>query len=43
MKVVLDLPKENSKPPEERKTVDTGRFKQIFCSSSFPTFNGLIN
>ena len=43
MKVVLDLPQENKKPPEERKKVDTGRFKQIFSSSSFPTFDGLIN
>ena len=43
MKVVLDLPKENLKPPEERKPVDTGRFKQIFSSSSFPNFNSLIN
>ena len=42
MKVVLDLPKENLKPPEERN-VDTGRFKQIFSSSSFPNFDGLIN
>ena len=43
MKVVLDLPKENLKPPEERKVVDTGRFKQIFSSSSFPNFDSLIN
>ena len=43
MKVVLDLPKENLKPPEERKPVDTGRFKQIFSSSSFPNFDSLIN
>ena len=43
MKVVLDLPQENLKPLEERKPVDTGRFKQIFSSSSFPTFDGLIN
>ena len=43
MKVVLDIPNENLKPPEERKTIDTGRFKQIFCSANFPTFEGLIN
>ena len=43
MKVVLDLPQENLKPAEERKNVDTGRFKQIFSSSSFPSFDGLIN
>ena len=43
MKVVLDIPNENLKPPEERKTIDTGRYKQIFCSSSFPTFDTLIN
>ena len=43
MKVVLDLPQENQKPADQRKTVDTGRFKQIFCSSSFPTFDSLIN
>ena len=43
MKVVLDLPQENLKPPEERKNIDTGRFKNIFSSSSFPSFDGLIN
>ena len=43
MKIVLDLPNENLKPQEERKTIDTGRFKQIFCSANFPTFEGLIN
>ena len=43
MKVVLDLPQENLKPLEERKPVDTGRFKQIFSSSSFPSFDGIIN
>ena len=43
MKVVLDLPAENLKPVEERKEVDTGRFKQIYCSSSFPTFDTVIN
>ena len=41
MKVVLDLPQENSKPENERKKVDTGRFRQIFCSSSFPNFENI--
>ena len=42
MKVVLDLPQEKLKPPEERKTIDTGRFKLIFSSCSFPTSEDLI-
>ena len=41
MKVVLDLPKENMKPENERNKVDTGRFRQIFCSSSFPEFDNI--
>ena len=41
MKVVLDLPKENMKPANERNQVDTGRFRQIFCSSSFPEFDNI--
>ena len=41
MKVVLDLPQENLKPENERKKVDTGRFRQIFCSSSFPDFDDI--
>ena len=41
MKVVLDLPKENLKPENERKKVDTGLFRQIFCSSSFPNFDDI--
>ena len=41
MKVVLDLPQENLKPENERRKVDTGRFRQIFCSSSFPDFEGI--
>ena len=41
MKVVLDLPQENLKPESERKKVDTGRFRQIFCSSSFPKFDDI--
>ena len=41
MKVVLDLPKENLKPENERQKVDTGRFRQIFCSSSFPNFGDI--
>ena len=41
MKVVLDLPQENSKPENERKKVDTGLFRQIFCSSSFPNFDDI--
>ena len=41
MKVVLDLPQENLKPENERKKVDTGRFRQIFCSSSFPDFEDI--
>ena len=41
MKVVLDLPQENLKPENERKKVDTGLFRQIFCSSSFPNFDDI--
>ena len=41
MKVVLDLPQENLKPENERKKIDTGLFRQIFCSSSFPTFEDI--
>ena len=41
MKVVLDLPQENLKPENERKKVDTGLFRQIFCSSSFPNFGDI--
>ena len=41
MKVVLDLPEENMKPENERNKVDTGRFRQIFCSSSFPEFDNI--
>jgi len=41
MKVVLDLPQENLKPENERKKVDTGRFRQIFCSASFPDFEDI--
>jgi hypothetical protein len=38
MKIAVDLPEENLKPPEERKTIDTGRFKLIYNSSKFPNF-----
>ena len=41
MKVVLDLPQENLKPENERKKVDTGLFRQIYCSSSFPDFEDI--
>ena len=44
MKVVLDLAQENNKPVEQRQKVDTGRFKQIFCSTSFPKYeSNLVN
>ena len=41
MKVVIDYSLENLKPEAERKKVDTGRFRQIFCSSSFPKFDDI--
>ena len=41
MKVVIDLPQENLKPENERKKIDTGLFRQIFCSSSFPNFEDI--
>ena len=39
MKVVIDLALEEQKPPEERKEIDTGRFKLIYSSSKFPKFD----
>ena len=41
MKVVLDLPQESLKPENERKNVDTGLFRKIFSSSSFPNFEDI--
>ena len=32
---------ENLKPENERKKVDTGLFRQIYCSSSFPDFEDI--
>ena len=39
MKVVIDYAQEELKPKEQRKEVDTGRFKLIFASSKFPKFD----
>ena len=39
MKVVIDEAQEQLKPIEERKEVDTGRFKLIYYSSKFPKFD----
>ena len=39
-----NLAQENNKPVEQRQKVDTGRFKQIFCSTSFPKYeSNLVN
>ena len=39
MKVTVDVAQEEQKPVEERKKVDTGRFKLIYSSSKFPRFD----
>ena len=39
IKVILDLGQEQLKPEQERKEIDTGRFKLIYNSSIFPKFD----
>ena len=39
IKVAIDVAQEKLKPVEERKDVDTGRFKLIYNSSKFPKFD----
>ena len=39
IKVVIDMAQEKLKPIEERKDVDTGKFKLIYNSSKFPKFD----
>ena len=38
IRIVIDLAQENLKPAEERKPIDTGKFKLIYSSSKFPKF-----
>ena len=42
MKIILDIPKENLKPAEERKEIDTGLFKLIYSSEKFPEFQEMF-
>ena len=39
IRIAIDLEEEKLKPPEERKQIDTGRFKLIYSSSKFPNFD----
>ena len=39
IKIVIDVAQEKLKPIEERKDIDTGRFKLIYNSSKFPKFD----
>ena len=38
IRIAIDMEEEKLKPPEERKQIDTGRFKLIYSSSKFPKF-----
>ena len=42
MKIILDIPKENLKPANQRKKIDTGLFKLIYSSEKFPEFQEMF-